>query len=99
LKRLGYNPTDFSTRKEGFRTLRNIRGVCYFFNGNTSTCKIYADRPEGCRYYPIVYSVDESKPMIDEEVCERTSTITARDLEETAPKLTSLARRIMDTKK
>ena len=95
LKKLGYSPADFSTRKEGFVTLRNVKGVCYFFDRKTSSCRVYANRPEGCRYYPIVYSVDEGKPMIDEEVCQRTSTITADDLKKTAPKLTRLARNLI----
>jgi hypothetical protein len=95
LKKIGYSPADFSTRKEGFRTLRNVKGVCYFFDQKTRSCKVYAKRPEGCRYYPIVYSVDEGKPIIDEEVCRRVSTVTTEDLEKATPRLTKLARKLL----
>jgi hypothetical protein len=98
LKKLGYDPAAFMRRREGFRTLRNVKGVCYFFDKNTCHCKVYENRPDGCRYYPIVYCVDEDRLMIDEEVCQRTSTITLRDMEETAPKLTRLARKLIAQK-
>jgi Fe-S-cluster containining protein len=95
LKRLDYDPADFTTKKEGFKTLRNIKGVCYFFDAKSSSCKVYTNRPEGCRYYPIVYSIDEGRPIVDEEVCKKASTITEEDLEKTAPKLARLVRKLM----
>jgi Fe-S-cluster containining protein len=98
LKKLGYNPAKFTTRKEGFKTLSNVKGVCYFFDTKTSSCKVYTNRPEGCRYYPIVFSIDEGKPIIDEDVCQKASTITRADLERTAPKLAKLAGKLMKNK-
>jgi Fe-S-cluster containining protein len=95
LRRLGYDPANFTTKKGGFKTLRNVRGVCYFFDAKTSSCTVYANRPEGCRYYPIIYCVDEKRPIIDREVCPRTSTITGADMIEVAPKLAKLAGKLI----
>ncbi|WXG43826.1 MAG: YkgJ family cysteine cluster protein [Promethearchaeati archaeon SRVP18_Atabeyarchaeia-1] len=95
LQRLGYDPSDFTTKKGGFDTLKNVNGVCYFFEAKSNACKVYACRPEGCRYYPIVYSIDERKPVIDGEVCERTFTITGEEIKRAAPRLAELAKQLM----
>jgi len=50
---------DFAFKnKEGFWQLKNINKYCFFFNNNTKECSIYEFRPEGCRYYPLIYLTD-----------------------------------------
>lgn len=44
--------------KDGFWQIRNIKKYCYFFNEKTKLCNIYEFRPEGCRYYPLIYLED-----------------------------------------
>ncbi len=51
--------------------LKNINGHCYFFNEFSKTCKIYEVRPQGCRFYPMIYDNDKKKCVNDVE-CPRT---------------------------
>ncbi len=95
LEKLGYDRGDFTIIKDGFYTLKNRKGACYFFDTKSRCCKAYAKRPLGCRYYPIVYSLDKNQPIIDEEECHKASTITEHELKTTAPKLARLIRRII----
>jgi Fe-S-cluster containining protein len=96
LERLGYTSRNFTTLKKGFLTLKNVGGVCFFFNTKSNSCNVYANRPEGCRYYPVIYSLDDKKPTIDEAVCDKASTITKEELGKITPKLTKLIRRILN---
>lgn len=96
LERLGYNRKEFTIMKKGFRSLRNLNDVCFFFDPESKHCKVYANRPEGCRFYPIVYSLSDKKPIIDNEVCRNTSTITISELERASPDLTRLIKRIIE---
>jgi Fe-S-cluster containining protein len=54
--------------KEGIYQLRNVDGYCFFFNHNTKKCKIYDFRPQGCRFYPLVYDPIRKKCIYD-QVC------------------------------
>jgi Fe-S-cluster containining protein len=96
LERLGYASRDFTTTRRGFRTLRNVDGVCYFYDAENKSCKVYEKRPEGCRYYPVMYCLDEGKPIIDEETCNKTYTITKGELKKITPRLTRLIKRILE---
>jgi len=96
LERIGYRSKNFATTRKGIRTLKNVDGVCFFFNTKCSGCKVYENRPEGCRYYPIAYCLEEGKPIIDEEVCSKAYTVTKEEMNRIAPKLTELVRRIME---
>ena len=96
LERLGYRSRDFTTRRKRFRSLKNVNGVCYFFDTKSNSCKVYEKRPEGCRYYPVIYCLDEGKPIIDEEVCKKASTITKEEMKRITPKLTKLIKGIMN---
>jgi len=96
LESLGYRSKDFTTTRKRFRSLKNVNGVCYFFDTKSNSCKVYANRPEGCRYYPVIYCLDEEKPIIDEEVCKKASTVTKEELKRITPKLTKLIKRIIE---
>lgn len=68
LLKKGYS-TKFFTRhaKEGYITLRNLKGHCVFFDVKNIKCKVYSDRPLGCRLYPIIF--DERKGVIVDKLC------------------------------
>jgi Fe-S-cluster containining protein len=95
LEKPGYNRGEFTIIKNGLYTMKNRRGACYFFDTKSKRCKVYPRRPEGCRYYPIVYSLDKKQPIIDEEECHKASTITEHELKTASPKLARLIRRII----
>ena len=61
---------DFVTfNEDGFRMLRNRerRGEekCFFLD-DTGLCSIYNHRPEGCRYYPIIWDLNKHLPRADD---------------------------------
>lgn len=61
--KLGYKLDDFAVKTgDGWR-LKNISGGCFFLSNNG--CRIYPQRPEGCRLYPLIYDENLRKPMID----------------------------------
>ncbi|MFX1321011.1 MAG: YkgJ family cysteine cluster protein [Promethearchaeota archaeon] len=53
--------------KDGFYQLKNRNGHCVFLNGTSKTCKIYNIRPQGCKFYPLIYDFYKKKCIIDEE--------------------------------
>jgi len=50
LRRLGFR--GFYEIRGGFYRLRNISGRCFFLDTVGRGCKVYRDRPSGCRIYP-----------------------------------------------
>jgi len=60
LERIGYSGEEFSlVGEEGIPLLRNVGKWCYFYYSSNRLCRVYTNRPIGCRLYPIVYSIDE----------------------------------------
>jgi hypothetical protein len=96
LEKLGYARKDFVRVKNGFYTLKNRDGVCFFFDAKPRSCSVYANRPDGCKYYPIIYSLDEKRPIADNDECHRASTVTRQELKANAPKLARLIKRILE---
>ncbi len=47
--------------------LKNTDGDCFFFDPTTKLCKIYAVRPQGCRFYPLIYDSDKKLCVLDQE--------------------------------
>lgn len=62
---------DFVCESIGFFQLRNINGHCIFFDLSTKMCKIYPNRPQGCRFYPLIYNKDKKICVFDKD-CPRT---------------------------
>ena len=62
---------DFVLESNGFLQLRNINGHCIFLDISTKMCKIYINRPQGCRFYPLIYDKDKRICVFDED-CSRT---------------------------
>jgi len=59
LKGIGYSRGEFSVMGEDMiPRLRNVGRWCYFYDPAKELCRVYANRPLGCRLYPIVYSID-----------------------------------------
>jgi Fe-S-cluster containining protein len=58
---------DFIIECKGFFQLKNINGHCIFLDISTKTCKIYINRPQGCRFYPLTYNEDKKSCVFDED--------------------------------
>ena len=56
--------------KEGFFQLKNIRDHCIFLDPLSKQCKIYKHRPQGCRFYPLIFDFQE-KICISDNDCPR----------------------------
>jgi Fe-S-cluster containining protein len=72
LRKKGYNSKFFSRKdKDFYIILRNKNGYCVFFDRNKKKCKVYKDRPMGCRLYPIIF--DDSKGVVIDKICPASS--------------------------
>jgi Fe-S-cluster containining protein len=60
----GYKREEFLEDKDGFLILKNIEGQCFFLKNKK--CSIYSSRPQGCRFYPLIYDFEKSEIVIDE---------------------------------
>jgi uncharacterized protein len=61
---LGFEESDFAISSDGFKMLRNSsKGRCVFHDGKQ--CTIYANRPVGCRLYPLVFNENLNRPVKD----------------------------------
>ena len=95
---LGYNREDFCYQDDdGFFKLKNINDECFFLKENK--CIIYDNRPQGCRFYPIIFDIDSNKAIIDpdcplqEKIASKTVSLFEKDLRKFIRKL------IMEKKK
>ncbi|MCS7369583.1 MAG: YkgJ family cysteine cluster protein [archaeon GBS-70-058] len=88
IERLGYEKGEFTVIVNGKFILRNINGHCYFLNPKNMKCKIYEDRPEGCRIYPIVY-IEDGYVGVDDE-CPASKTVDIREICKKKPRLIKL---------
>lgn len=80
IDRQGYKREDYLVRKgDGFCELRNIDGHCIFYDMDTKMCKIYNDRPDGCRYYPVIYDMRKRKCVVDKD-CPSRATMTRDEI-------------------
>ncbi|MHA1670488.1 MAG: YkgJ family cysteine cluster protein [Promethearchaeota archaeon] len=52
---------------DGYLQLKNYNHHCYFFDMPTKTCKIYEIRPQGCKFYPLIYNLEKSKCIFDDD--------------------------------
>jgi len=63
LTALGYKVRDFVYGHGRRRVLRNVGGRCFFLG--EEGCKVYSERPEGCRLYPLVYDEGRRRCVLD----------------------------------
>ncbi len=62
--KLGYKQRDFVTRAaDGTYQLRNVAGRCVFLS--ETGCRIYPNRPDGCRVYPLIWDEDCGRAVRD----------------------------------
>ncbi len=57
---------------KGIYQLKNTDNNCVFLDITSKICTIYEIRPQGCRFYPIIYDNAEKNCIYDEE-CPRVS--------------------------
>jgi len=61
----------FKNKNDQFQ-LKNIEEHCVFFDLTSKNCNIYKFRPQGCRFYPLMFDINEEKCKLDED-CPRTN--------------------------
>ena len=59
----GFHRKDFCIEKKGWIQLRNKENKCVFLQNDN--CSIYSFRPQGCRYYPLIYDLDKQQVIFD----------------------------------
>jgi Fe-S-cluster containining protein len=84
---LGYNRKDYLLHADdGFSQLTNVDGHCYFYDSEAKMCRIYESRPEGCRYYPVIYDARKRKCVVDKD-CTSASTISRDEIRKVCHKV------------
>jgi Fe-S-cluster containining protein len=78
--------------KAGYAKLRNRQGHCVFYDVEKRRCKVYADRPLGCRLYPVIY--DEAKGIVVDSICHAQGTLTEGKMEWKGKKVLRLLEKI-----
>lgn len=89
----GFNKNFFAkVNKEGYTQLRNREGYCVFYDAKKRQCSVYADRPAGCRVYPVI--VDEEKGIILDDICQSRDTVTDKEKRAKGKRVIRLLERI-----
>jgi Fe-S-cluster containining protein len=93
LERKGYARESFARYdSKGYVTLRNYRGYCVFYDIEKRQCKVHADRPLGCRIYPVIY--DEAKGIVVDSICHAQSIVTEKQKAKRGRKVLKLLKKI-----
>lgn len=93
LEKMGFSEKDFARYdKQGYVTLKNRDGYCVFYDLKNRQCSVYADRPSGCRVYPVI--IDEDKGIVFDNICECVNTIGEREKALKGKKVVKLLERI-----
>ncbi|MEM2098246.1 MAG: YkgJ family cysteine cluster protein [Candidatus Bathyarchaeia archaeon] len=75
----GYSKNYFARFcRNGYAVLQNKHGYCVFYDIEKQRCTVYADRPIGCRIYPVIF--DETKGIIVDEICCARNTLTSEEI-------------------
>jgi Fe-S-cluster containining protein len=53
--------------KDGFFQLKNVKDHCIFLDITSKQCNIYEYRPQGCRFYPLIYNFPEKNCVFDKD--------------------------------
>jgi Fe-S-cluster containining protein len=92
---LGHMRNEYVVRtKDGFCQLRNLGGYCCFYDSEEKTCRIYEQRPDGCRFYPIIYDVRRHRCVVDKD-CPSRETVTKEEINRVCPEVRNLVKRLM----
>ncbi len=63
IRALGFQKDYFVFEKNGWLQLRNRKGSCVFLD--EGKCSIYKHRPNGCRFYPLIFYEELDLPLLD----------------------------------
>jgi Fe-S-cluster containining protein len=89
LEMTGYPSKKFQCHdRKGYVKLRNREGYCFFYDVEKRRCRAYALRPQGCRLYPVIYSVEDG--IILDELCPMGDTISSRETKAKGKKVLKL---------
>ncbi|MHA1647366.1 MAG: YkgJ family cysteine cluster protein [Promethearchaeota archaeon] len=58
---------DFCEIVDGFFQLKNIDDHCIFLDPYQNTCTIYNNRPEGCKFYPMIFDENQNRCILDKD--------------------------------
>ncbi len=92
IEKLGFKREEFVVEVDGIPRLRNVEGKCFFLD-ESNRCRIYENRPIGCRIYPVVLDLESGRAMVD-DICPKKDSISERDLREAEVILKELVRKI-----
>ena len=99
IEALGYTKEEFLVKSEdGFCELINIEGHCFFYDPESKFCKIYENRPEGCRHYPIIYDMRKRKCVVDKD-CPSRETMTRHEIRKACHKVRKLVETLIQEAK
>ena len=93
LERKGYKRGFFAQfDAAGYVKLRNRRGYCVFYDAETKRCRVYRERPSGCRLYPVIYF--EGKGVDVDNLCLARNKWNRKQIEKKSAKLMKLIEKI-----
>jgi len=93
LEKKGYSKRFFVRfDRDGYAKLRNQKGCCVFYDAEKRRCKVRADRPLGCRIYPVIYH--EAKGIVVDDICDAQGTVTEKQKAKRGRKALELLERI-----
>jgi len=97
LEEAGYSLDEFAVLGDHVVRLRNVGGWCYFYSLADKNCRVYGNRPLGCRLYPVVYLADEGAAV--DELCPMGHTVSERELRTKGKILVKLLKKIDSERK
>ncbi len=59
------------------RCLKIEKATAFSTTSKIVQCSVYADRPSGCRVYPVI--LDEEKGIVLDDICDSRNTITEKE--------------------
>ncbi|MGC8571260.1 YkgJ family cysteine cluster protein [Caldivirga sp.] len=97
IEQLGYRLEDFAEfdGEYGVWRLRNVNNHCVFFDEESKKCRIYENRPVGCRLYPLNY--DDEYGVVVDKYCPQWSTVPVSEVRRLRPVVELFVRRITET--
>jgi len=75
----------------------NVTGWCYFYSLAERNCRVYKNRPLGCRLYPVVHLADAGATI--DELCPMAHTVSERELRTKGKILVKLLKKIDSERK
>jgi len=94
ITKLGYRVEDFAAEKDVVR-LKNVGGHCVFYDEEKRECRIYENRPIGCRLYPLIF--DGERVTVD-KTCPAWDSVSKSEMERLADYVVEFLREVQTTK-